>query len=527
MSKKNKRCPLQVECGYTCEHVGGELGCDYYKNNGFGDKSIPDQEEIREKLELVQTTLLEEELMDQIDLEEKQLVYIDIDKLNPHPDNPRKELGDLTELAESIKSKGIMQNLTVVPYYSHVHKRVMKGLYTVIIGHRRCAAARLAGLTQVPCVIVEMSPQEQVATMLLENIQRSDLTVYEQAQGFQMMLDLGEDVGSIAEKTGFSKSTVRRRLKIAELDQKVLQEVSGRQISLLDFEKLEKIEDLGVRNAVLKSIGTPNFNQSLEREIKKQNITKTLPWVKEEIKKLKATKIKYSETYSGKYSPVTDQIRFYERDTDQPLLESDIAQNAGKLYYLIDEDYGTVRFYKEVPEAKPVKRSKKEIDREKYIAETRDKFTALTADMYKLRSDFIATVKPTKNNSPEILQGAVIANALRTLTWVYTSSEHIYDIVGLKRSESAYENHVDKALALIQNEPTYYPAIIYAAFGDDAKSGYFGGYNKEFPTHEKNMKLDALYEWLISLGYELSDEEKQLRDGTHPLFIDKDAKEGV
>lgn len=448
---------------------------------------------------------------------EKRLVYISVDKLHPHPDNPRKELGDLTELAESIKTKGVMQNLTVVPRDEDD--------YTVIIGHRRSAAARLAGLTALPCVIVEMSPNEQVATMLLENIQRSDLTVYEQAQGFQMMLDLGEDVGSIAEKTGFSKSTVRRRLKIAELDQKVLQEVSGRQISLLDFEKLEKIEDLGARNAVLQSIGTPNFNQSLEREIKKQNIAKTLPWVKEEIKKLGAKKIKYSETWGGKYLSVTDQIRFCERNTDQPLLESDKALNADKLYYYLDEDSGTVRFYKEAPKAKPVKRTKKELDREKYIAETRDKLTALTADMYKLRSDFIATVKLTKNNSTEMLQGAVIANALRTLTWVYTSSEHIYDVIGLKRSESAYEDRVDKALELTRCELTHYPAIIYDSFGDGDKSGYFGGHSKAFPTHEKNVKLDALYEWLISLGYELSDEEKQLRDGTHPLFIDKDAKE--
>lgn len=55
--------------------------------------------------------------------------------------------------------------------------------------------------------------------MLLENMQRSDLTVYEQAQGFQMMLDLGESISDISEKTGFSETTVRRRVKLLELDQ--------------------------------------------------------------------------------------------------------------------------------------------------------------------------------------------------------------------------------------------------------------------------------------------------------------------
>ncbi len=110
------------------------------------------------------------------------LVYIPVDELHPHPDNPRKELGDLTELAESIKSKGVMQNLTVVPR--------SEGGYTVIIGHRRSAAAKVAGLTALPCVIVEMSEREQVATMLLENMQRVDLTAYEQAQGFLLKYDL-------------------------------------------------------------------------------------------------------------------------------------------------------------------------------------------------------------------------------------------------------------------------------------------------------------------------------------------------
>ena len=100
---------------------------------------------------------------------EKQIQYIPVERLHPHPDNPRKDLGDLSELAASIKENGIFQNLTVVPD-AELH-------FTVIIGHRRLAASKLAGLTELPCVIVNMTPKEQVQTMLLENMQRSDLTV--------------------------------------------------------------------------------------------------------------------------------------------------------------------------------------------------------------------------------------------------------------------------------------------------------------------------------------------------------------
>ena len=129
-------------------------------------------------------------------------IMIPIEQLKPHPDNPRKDVGDVTELSQSIKQNGIFQNLTVIPD---------DDTYMVVIGHRRLAAAKAAGLTELPCMVVEMDEREQISTMLLENMQRNDLTIWEQAQGFQMMLDLGETESDIAEKTGFSKTTVRQR----------------------------------------------------------------------------------------------------------------------------------------------------------------------------------------------------------------------------------------------------------------------------------------------------------------------------
>lgn len=106
-----------------------------------------------------------------------QIIYLPVEQLYPHPDNPRRELGDLTELSDSIKANGIYQNLTVVPRHIDDKGEKMGSGYTVIIGHRRLAAAKQAGLKEVPCVIAEMTEQEQVQTMLLENMQRSDLKI--------------------------------------------------------------------------------------------------------------------------------------------------------------------------------------------------------------------------------------------------------------------------------------------------------------------------------------------------------------
>lgn len=200
---------------------------------------------------------------------------IEIDKIYSHPDNPRKDLGDLTELADSIQESGILQNLTLVPWFSVGNRKEicidegMEDKYTVVIGHRRLAAAKLAGLEEVPCAIVDMDHKTQVATMLLENMQRSDLTAYEQAQGFQMMLDLGESVAGISEKTGFSKSTVRSRMKLLELDQEKLKESTQRGATLMDYAELEKIEDIELRNKVLEKVGTDDFNWSLRNAIDK------------------------------------------------------------------------------------------------------------------------------------------------------------------------------------------------------------------------------------------------------------------
>lgn len=192
------------------------------------------------------------------------LTTIAIDKLHPHPQNPRKLIGDIDELAESIKANGILQNLTVVPMNDDWTE------FTVIIGHRRLAAAKQAGLTELPCAVVEMTEKEQLSTMLTENMQRSDLTVYEEAKGCQLLLDLGDTVAEVAEKTGFSESKIRRRVKLCELDEEAFKESQIRQPTLQDYDRLNQIKDIDVRNELLTSIGTNNFDNRLYFAVQKQ-----------------------------------------------------------------------------------------------------------------------------------------------------------------------------------------------------------------------------------------------------------------
>jgi len=501
-------------------------------------------------------------------IENEGIVWLHIDSLFPHPDNPRKEIGDVSELAASIKAKGIMQNLTVVPRKKNgennqpsstasgppspdlrgkdnlgAHggslklapleptdvstERTRKNCdsdkhnvreYTVIIGHRRLTAAREAGLRTLPCVIVEMSEQEQIETMLLENMQRVDLTPFEQAQGFQMMIDFGDSIEEISGKTGFSETTIRRRIKMNELDAGKLREVSERQISIADLDRLSKIDDLTVRNRVLESIGTNNFESEYQQALKKQEIARMVPKAKELVKKLKAKKINRSDTYGGKYDRIGDKIDLHKWDGSTiPVKDGEER----KIYYHLDENWGDFAFYVERPKAKPVKRPKAELEKEKRIAEAWAQYDQATALAHTLRSTFIASLTVTKSNMEAVLRGAAVACAYNVIGYPQTNSTDIYKMLGLE--ERQYENGIRGVIleTVRSGDLSLFPKIIYAAFGDKESIGYSGGYRREFPVHSKNTMLDALYAWLCSLGYEMSDEEKALQDGTHEVFSHK------
>lgn len=140
---------------------------------------------------------------------------ISLDKIDPNPEQPRTEFGDLTELTASIAEKGVLEPLLVKP--SHT-----TGRWMIIAGERRFRAARAAGLKEVPCVEMEVDEGTVAEIALIENMQRKDLTVWEEADG---LLALSEKFGythdEIARKVGKSRTTVTEAMSIATIPQDV------------------------------------------------------------------------------------------------------------------------------------------------------------------------------------------------------------------------------------------------------------------------------------------------------------------
>lgn len=136
---------------------------------------------------------------------------IPIDQIEPNPNQPRREIGDLSELSASIREKGVLEPLLVKPDPVH-------GGYMIIAGERRFRASKLAGLTEVPCIEMDLDEQGVAEIALIENLQRKDLTVWEEADGLKALADkYGYKQEEIAKKISKSRTTVAELMTVAGL----------------------------------------------------------------------------------------------------------------------------------------------------------------------------------------------------------------------------------------------------------------------------------------------------------------------
>lgn len=437
------------------------------------------------------------------------LTTIAIDKLHPHPQNPRKVLGDIDELAESIKASGILQNLTVVPMNDDWTE------FTVIIGHRRLAAAKQAGLTELPCAVVEMTEKEQLSTMLTENMQRSDLTVYEEAKGCQLLLDLGDTVAEVAEKTGFSESKIRRRVKLCELDEEAFKESQLRQPTLQDYDRLNQIKDIEVRNELLKSIGTNNFDNLLYSAVQKQEAD-------EEKEKIEKLCLRHGMIKAQKYREIPDNYEYTGIFALKDLIGKDFADGRKRYFYF---GYGSnIYIYAEALE----KQEKNDAEEEKRKLEEQrwDELVEQAEEIDErceaLRRDFMLNTNFNDSNKKQELVKFIVAQvAAGASNKKYRFEEIIeHDFEDDENIDSYINEHWNNDSGRMLMATAYaLSQRIYGSF-DYISVNYS---DKTF-SRKNNPELNKFYALLCKLGYVMSDEEIQLRDGTHPIFTTGEVK---
>lgn len=246
-------------------------------------------------------------------------VSVSLDEVRPNPYQPRKLFDEekLQELAVSIKEHGIFQPVIL--------KQSIQG-YEIVAGERRCRAAKIAGLTEVPAIVVEFTDQQMMEIALLENIQREDLNSIEEAKAYQQMMEnlnlTQEDLGK---RIGKSRSYIANTLRLLQLPEMIQNYVLEGKISMgharclitLPKERAESLakrcidEGLTVRDVenVVKGIELGNSRKDRPKVEK----PKEYVYVEGLLRKKFRTKIKVDEkTVTIKYTDTKDLNRILE-----------------------------------------------------------------------------------------------------------------------------------------------------------------------------------------------------------------------
>jgi ParB family chromosome partitioning protein len=168
---------------------------------------------------------------------------IDISKIYPNKKQPRKnfEEKEITELSESIKNQGLIQPIVV--------REISGGMYEIIAGERRWRACQLAGLHSVSCVVMSVDDKNVYELALIENIQRENLNVVEEAKAYKNLIELnGLKNEELSKKIGKSSSHISNLIRILDLDEEIHQMIINGKISMGHARAL-----IGVPNAVEKA----------------------------------------------------------------------------------------------------------------------------------------------------------------------------------------------------------------------------------------------------------------------------------
>lgn len=238
--------------------------------------------------------------------EESEIQTLPINDIEPNKEQPRKEFDQeaLIQLADSIQTYGVLQPLLVRP--------LSDGIYQIVAGERRWRASRMAGITEVPVIIRDMSEEEVVKIALVENLQREDLNALEEALGYQKLMEEYElTQEEVAKAVGKARSGIANSLRLLNLPDAVKEMLKNNQLSqghakvllgvtdenqLLLFAEETVDKQLSVRQleVLIKS------SESLEAKGKKEKNTELLPtYLKEaelSLSKHLGTKVKLSGT---------------------------------------------------------------------------------------------------------------------------------------------------------------------------------------------------------------------------------------
>ena len=248
---------------------------------------------------------------------------VPLSSIEPNPDQPRSVLGDLNDLVASIRDKGVLEPLLVRPLQSDDEARSEGKIYRIIAGERRYRAALEVGLFEVPVIEMAVTDEEALEIALLENLQRKDLTPFEEAEGFQALADIhGYTHEQIAETMGRSRSSVTETVGLLAMPARVRQaaEAAGLDAKSILLEVLKLKDEPAMLALIERAAALGMGRDEVRREAKSlrgrgRGAERRKPYVF----KFRAPNKNYSLALSFRQSEVerTDLIRALEEILEQ------------------------------------------------------------------------------------------------------------------------------------------------------------------------------------------------------------------
>lgn len=306
----------------------------------------------------------------------------------------------------------------------------------------------------------------------------------------------GNSTYPISRRTGFSETTVRRRVKLIELDGKKFKEAVERGATLMDFIELEKIQDLKLRNKVLEKIGTSNFKWELQAAIDKEKNEANAAIIVAELEKFAkkttdTSKLQYVRSYGASQGSTVEMPEDAETE---------------EYFYTVSGSYFTL--YKIRPQTEV---NTAEAEQRKKQQERKSSLDEISKRAYQLRLDFARQVSNTKAKKSI---GSIIKQSIGML--LDCSGPEAEELAALLDIEVGEDDDLEfdtfEESISAQPERLLFLAT-YLAMDSDGQN-----YHDWYGKHKDNELLDDVYSLLEELGYEMSDEEYGLMNGTHELF---------
>ncbi len=257
-------------------------------------------------------------------------VKLSINEIEPNREQPRKnfEPESLSELSQSIKEHGVLQPLLVRP--------MPDGSYRLVAGERRYRAARMAGLTEVPVTVREMTDEEESVFALIENLQREDLNAVEEAQGIKTLIDaFGLTQEEAAKRVGKSRTAVTNTLRLLNLPEDILQLVKDGKISMGHARALLAVEDKTEASRIAQTVVRDGISvREVERLAKREKKDRQSPE-----KRVKKRDKYYDEVEIALSNVLSRKVKVFVSNGGKGTLEIEFfsKQDLEKLAMQIDE----------------------------------------------------------------------------------------------------------------------------------------------------------------------------------------------